>query len=224
MVQGRLNIVNDMIENAKKRRDRLTAQVAQIRSITNGTTSYSTVQTTQLLIDIDTSAAVESASTTSASGCELLAEKEGHPFSTQASSDGVPAGCIRYDDGRMAFVETCRNHTNCCTAKCNGCTVLAAEACNDEERCASEAAQANLSYSTEWLSDGAPAGCVRYDDGRVTYVQACVGHDNCGTEKCNGCTLLFSATGASLWSLMTAAGSSNTSSFAAQAEKNVPAP
>merc|ERR550537_1021309 len=103
-----------MIQNAKKRKERLTAQVAQIKQITNGT-SVSTVQTAELLIDIDTSAAVESTSTTSASGCELLAEKEGHPFSTQTSSDGVPAGCVRYDDGRVAFVETCGNHTNCCT-------------------------------------------------------------------------------------------------------------
>merc|ERR1719191_1467371 len=206
MVQGRLNIVNDMIENAKKRRDRLTAQVAQIRSITNGTTSYSTVQTTQLLIDIDTSAAVESASTTSASECELLAEREGRPFSTETSSNGVPAGCVRYDDGRVAFVETCRNHTNCCTAKCSGCTVLTAEACDDEERCAAEALQANLPYSTEWLSDGAPAGCIRYDDGRVVYVQACVDHANCGTAKCSGCTVLFAATGSNLWSPLTAPG------------------
>merc|ERR1719473_2194115 len=206
MVQGRLTIVNDMIENAKKRKERLTAQVAQIKQITNGTT-VSTVQTAELLIDIDTSAAVESSSTTSASGCELLASREGRPFSTQTASNGVPAGCVRYDDGRVAFVETCGNHTNCCTAKCNGCTVLAAEACDDEDRCATEAAQANLPFSTEWLSDGAPAGCVRYDDGRVIYVQACVGHPNCGTTNCSGCTVLFSATGASLWSLLTASGS-----------------
>ena len=53
--------------------------------------------------------------------------------------------------------------------------VLAAEACDDEDRCATEAAQANLPFSTEWLSDGAPAGCVRYNDGRVVYVQACAG-------------------------------------------------
>merc|ERR1719197_1203657 len=95
MVQGRLNIVNDMIENAKKRKERLTAQVSQIKQITDGT-AVSTVQA-ELLIDIDTSAAVESASTTSATGCEMLAEKEGRPFSTETSSNGVPAGCVRYD-------------------------------------------------------------------------------------------------------------------------------
>jgi hypothetical protein len=206
MVEGRLKIVTDMIQNAKERKERLTAQISQIKGITNGT-SVSTVQTAELLIDIDTSAAVESSSTTSASGCEMLAEKEGRLFSTETSSNGVPAGCVRYDDGHVAFVETCRNHTNCCTAKCNGCTVLAAEACDDEERCAAEATQANLPYSTEWLSDGAPAGCVRYDDGRVTYVQACVDHANCGTTKCNGCTLLFAATGSNLWSLLAGAGS-----------------
>jgi hypothetical protein len=205
MVEGRLNIVNDMIANAQKRKERLTAQVTQIKQITNGTTlaNVSTGQTTQLLIDIDTSAAVESASTTSASECELLADREGHPFSMETSSNGVPAGCVRYDDGRVAFVETCRNQTNCCTAKCEGCTVLSAEACDDEERCATEALQANLPYSTEWLSDGAPAGCVRYDDGRVVYVQACVDHENCGTAKCSGCMVLFAATGSNLWSLLT---------------------
>merc|ERR1719197_974920 len=36
MVQGRLNIVNDMIENAKKRKERLTAQITQIKTITDG--------------------------------------------------------------------------------------------------------------------------------------------------------------------------------------------
>jgi hypothetical protein len=204
MVQGRLTIVNDMIENAKKRKERLTSQVTQIKQLAGGT---ATEQTAELLIDIDTSAAVESSSTTSASGCELLAAKEGRPFSTEASSNGVPAGCVRYDDGHIAFVETCMNHTNCCTAKCNGCTVLAAEACDDEERCAAEAAQANLPYSTQWLSDGAPAGCVRYDDGRVIYVQACVDHANCGTAKCSGCTVLFAATGANLWSLVASSAS-----------------
>jgi hypothetical protein len=201
MVKGRLKIVEDMIANAKARKERLTSQVAQIRAITGGT---ETALTAELLIDIDTSAAVESFSTTSASGCELLASKEGHPFSTQTSADGVPAGCVRYDDGRVAFVETCGNHTNCCTAKCKGCTVLAAEACDDEERCAAEAAHAKLPFSTEWLSDGAPAGCIRYDDGRVIYVQACVDHENCGTAKCGGCRVLFPATGASMWSLLTA--------------------
>merc|ERR1719174_1449243 len=89
MVQGRLKIVNDMIENAKKRKARLTAQVSQIKQITNGT-AVSTVQSAELLIDIDTSAAVESASTTSASGCELLEEREGRPFATEPSSNGVP--------------------------------------------------------------------------------------------------------------------------------------
>lgn len=134
--------------------------------------------------------------------------KRGPPLHDAGLLAGVPAGCVRYDDGRVAFVETCGNHTNCCTAKCNGCTVLAAEACDDEDRCATEAAQANLPFSTEWLSDGAPAGCVRYNDGRVVYVQACVDHENCGTTKCSGCSVLFAATGANLWSLLTASGSS----------------
>ena len=39
-------------------------------------------------------------------------------------------------------------------------------------------------------ANGAPAGCLSYNDGRVIYVAGCTGHDNCGTLTCNGCEVL----------------------------------
>ena len=31
---------------------------------------------------------------------------------------------MKYDDGRFVFVQTCENHPNCNTMKCNGCQVI----------------------------------------------------------------------------------------------------
>ena len=56
--------------------------------------------------------------------CEAKSVELGLPFSTQHTSNGAPAGCIRYNDGRVIFVETCSNHANCGTSLCNGCSVL----------------------------------------------------------------------------------------------------
>lgn len=39
-------------------------------------------------------------------------------------------------------------------------------------------------------SNGAPAGCLSHNDGRVVYVATCTGHANCGTLTCNGCEVL----------------------------------
>jgi len=56
--------------------------------------------------------------------CELKSIELGLPFSTQLTSNGAPAGCIRYNDGRVIFVETCSGHAYCGTFSCHGCSVL----------------------------------------------------------------------------------------------------
>ena len=56
--------------------------------------------------------------------CEATASELGVPFSIQSSSNGAPAGCIQYTDGRVIFVETCLGDVNCGTSSCNGCSVL----------------------------------------------------------------------------------------------------
>merc|ERR550517_639777 len=60
--------------------------------------------------------------------------------------------------------------------------------CN-EESCATEAASIGLPFISVHKSNGAPAGCVKYRD-RVTFVQTCNNHPNCGTTTCNGCEVL----------------------------------
>lgn len=64
----------------------------------------------------------------SVSWCEGQAHLLNVTFSVQASSPGAPAGCTKYNDGRVVFVETCTDHVNCNTATCNGCTLLAVSA------------------------------------------------------------------------------------------------
>merc|ERR1712032_1541347 len=106
------------------------------------------------------------------------AQEHKMPFSTQGHSNGAPAGCMRYDDGRVIFVETCRNHPNCGTMNCNGCKVVTdfepnrpALGGSNAEGCKKRAEELNLPFSTQGYSNGAPAGCMRYDDGRVIYVE-----------------------------------------------------
>jgi hypothetical protein len=47
-----------------------------------------------------------------------------------------------------------------------------------------------LPFSTKEKANGAPAGCIQYNDGRVIYVKTCENHPNCGTTNCNGCKVL----------------------------------
>jgi hypothetical protein len=61
---------------------------------------------------------------TVAKQCEALAGELDLDFSTQTKSNGAPAGCIKYNDNRVIYVETCTNHDNCGTYNCNGCSVL----------------------------------------------------------------------------------------------------
>ena len=68
------------------------------------------------------------ASVGSVSWCEGQAHLLNVTFSVQTSSPGAPAGCAKYNDGRVVFVETCTDHVNCNTATCNGCTLLAVSA------------------------------------------------------------------------------------------------
>ena len=57
--------------------------------------------------------------------CHALATAENMTFESVASSNGAPAGCIKYNDGRMLFVAGCTDHANCGTLTCNGCEVMA---------------------------------------------------------------------------------------------------
>jgi len=59
-----------------------------------------------------------------------------------------------------------------------------------KERCAHEAVTLKLSFTTQRKSNGAPAGCIRYNDGRVIWIETCANHANCGTRSCNGCKVL----------------------------------
>merc|ERR1712151_928403 len=114
--------------------------------------------------------------------CEMYAKEHKMPFSTQGHSNGAPAGCMRYDDGRVIFVETCKNHPNCGTMNCNGCKVvtdfepsppsLGSGPFNADE-CEAYAKEHKMPFSTQGHSNGAPAGCMRYDDGRVIFVEHC---------------------------------------------------
>ncbi len=57
--------------------------------------------------------------------CHALATAENMTFESVASSNGAPAGCIKYNDGRILYVAGCTNHANCGTLACNGCEVMA---------------------------------------------------------------------------------------------------
>ena len=60
-----------------------------------------------------------------------------------------------------------------------------------EQRCEILARDAPLPFKTLSKSNGAPAGCVRYNgDGRVVFVSTCNNHPNCNTMDCNGCVVL----------------------------------
>merc|ERR1740123_661458 len=41
-------------------------------------------------------------------------------FEWQQSSNGAPAGCVKYNDGRVIWVDECFNQANCGTTDCNG--------------------------------------------------------------------------------------------------------
>merc|ERR1739844_506949 len=130
-----------------------------------------------------------------ADGCEMYAHEHKMPFSTQGHSNGAPAGCIRYDDGSVIFVETCKNHENCGTDHCNGCKVvqggsLSSHIPGNRAECYLYSLAHKMPFSTQGHSNGAPAGCMRYDDGRVIFVESCRNHPNCGTMNCNGCKVV----------------------------------
>jgi len=57
--------------------------------------------------------------------CRALATAMNMTFESKASSNGAPAGCIKYNDGRILYVAGCTNHANCGTLTCNGCEVMA---------------------------------------------------------------------------------------------------
>ena len=58
--------------------------------------------------------------------CRALATAQNMTFQSVASSNGAPAGCVKYnDDGRILYVAACTNHVNCGTLTCNGCEVMA---------------------------------------------------------------------------------------------------
>ena len=61
--------------------------------------------------------------------------------------------------------------------------------------CEARSIELGLNFSTQLTSNGVPAGCIRYDDGRVVFVEACSGHANCGTNMCTGCSVLESVSG-----------------------------
>merc|ERR1719373_585044 len=56
--------------------------------------------------------------------CERQAELRGEGFIVKYKSNGAPQGCVRYNNGGVVWVQTCENHPNCGTSRCNGCTVL----------------------------------------------------------------------------------------------------
>lgn len=122
--------------------------------------------------------------------CKAIAGLLGLPFSAQHKSNGAPAGCMRYNDGRVIYVRNCINHPNCGTSHCNGCSVLDMTYVTPKERCQAKAVQLGLPFASTHKSNGAPAGCMRYNDGRVIYVENCINHPNCGTQRCNGCSIL----------------------------------
>jgi hypothetical protein len=57
--------------------------------------------------------------------CRALATAQNMTFQSTASSNGAPAGCIKYNDGRIIYVAGCTGHANCGTLTCNGCEVMA---------------------------------------------------------------------------------------------------
>jgi len=121
----------------------------------------------------------------------------------QGPWNGVPYACsVQYDNSQFdqaphwnknahtdnsrvttgEFRMICKTTTTTTTAAPTTMTAF--------ECCRREAAKLQLKFSDQQRSNGAPAGCVRYRDGRVIYVHKCSNHANCGTTKCNGCTVL----------------------------------
>ena len=85
-------------------------------------------------------------------------------------------GCYGCEPGQeMTEAEVVRCHgTGTCT----------------EAECEAKSRELDLPFSTLHHSNGAPAGCIQSDDGRVIFVETCSGHAHCGTTSCTGCSVL----------------------------------
>ena len=71
-----------------------------------------------------------------------------------------------------------------------GATPAALPELGSEDWCRALATAENMTFQSTASSNGAPAGCIRYNDGRIIYVAGCTGHANCGTLTCNGCEVM----------------------------------
>ena len=57
--------------------------------------------------------------------------------------------------------------------------------------CRAHAEMLNATFTTQEKSNGAPAGCLLLNENRgVVHVATCTEHVNCGTLKCDGCSVL----------------------------------
>jgi hypothetical protein len=62
-----------------------------------------------------------------------------------------------------------------------------------KQQCEQKAAELGKEFTVKEFSNGAPAGCVKYNN--VHWVETCSGNtDICGTTNCNGCTVLNTGT------------------------------
>jgi hypothetical protein len=73
------------------------------------------------------------------------------------------------------------------TAQDDGCGSDCAKFCNEEQ----ERNYSDMKFDVRESSNGAPAGCIKYNDGKILYVKTCKDHVNCRTENCNGCKVLW---------------------------------
>ena len=119
--------------------------------------------------------------------CETLATAQGLPFAVKHKSNGAPAGCVQYEDGRVLWLETCRSSRNCGTTNCNGCKVLRTEAPEAESRlsaasCSSLKTEASCVGGKEGRD--MPGSSLTDGEGRLL---SGMGLSNVKGEPCNWC-------------------------------------
>jgi hypothetical protein len=197
MADSREGLVDTLLSNARSREARLANRLEQVKVVNES----SVVSSLRAVSDVKASArSVSDGGACDATSCFLEAETQGLSFATQVTSSGAPAGCVKYNDGRIVFVETCENHENCQSLDCNGCSVLCGTdtllsitdggAC-EAASCEKEAEDLGLSFATSTTSDGAPAGCVQVNE-TVVFAEQCSNAD-CSTT-CTDCSVLCSST------------------------------
>ena len=129
--------------------------------------------------------------------CKQQAKQTRAPFSVVNQSKGKPAGCCRLDDGTFLWVESCippSPPSECLQQSLTNMNAwFATRATPSDARTHHRAWQGDCKWLCE--ADKRRAWCLAYEfrdvEGGSCYLYDCHGSSSvCGTQRCDGCTLL----------------------------------